>query len=89
MEIEHLRREYLHGGLRREDLLGDPIAQFELWLDQAIKMGINDPTAMSVATVAPDGQPSQRDTERARRRETFAKDEGPSQRGEETTIRLC
>ena len=60
MEIEHLRREYLHGGLRREDLLGDPIAQFELWLDQAIKMGINDPTAMSVATVAPDGQPSQR-----------------------------
>ena len=38
----------------------DPIVQFEVWMQQAIEAGINDPTAMTVATVSPDGQPSQR-----------------------------
>ncbi|RRJ82982.1 pyridoxamine 5'-phosphate oxidase [Aestuariirhabdus litorea] len=60
MEIEKLRREYLHGGLHRKDLKADPIAQFELWLQQAIDAKLPDPTAMSVATVSADGYPSQR-----------------------------
>jgi len=60
MDISQLRREYLRGGLRRRDLDPDPIAQFRHWLDQAGEVGISDPTAMCVATVAADGQPSQR-----------------------------
>ena len=60
MELENLRREYLLGGLNRENLLADPIKQFELWLQQAIDLEIHDPTAMVIATVAEDGQPSQR-----------------------------
>lgn len=60
MDIEHFRREYLQGGLRREDLLADPVEQFQLWLDQTVASGIGDPTAMVVGTVSPDGQPSQR-----------------------------
>lgn len=60
MELEDLRREYLRGELNREDLLDDPIDQFQIWLKQAIELGINDPTAMSVATVDAEGQPSQR-----------------------------
>lgn len=60
MELENLRREYLFGGLTRESLLADPIKQFELWLQQAIDLQIHDPTAMVVATVDEDGQPSQR-----------------------------
>ena len=60
MDLENLRREYLHGGLRRQDLLSDPVDQFKRWLDQAIEMKINDPTAMTVATVGSEGQPSQR-----------------------------
>lgn len=60
MELENLRREYLQGGLNREDLNADPVKQLEFWLQQAIDLQLDDPTAMVVATVAADGQPSQR-----------------------------
>lgn len=60
MDLEELRREYLRGGLSRDDLNTDPIAQFELWMQQAIATEMHDPTAMTVATVDASGQPSQR-----------------------------
>ncbi len=60
MELEQIRREYLMGGLRRNDLAPDPFAQFARWMDQAIASGIHDPTAMTLATVDAQGQPSQR-----------------------------
>lgn len=60
MDIDQIRREYLSGGLHREDLDADPIRQFQSWLQQAIDAELVDPTAMTVATVDADGQPSQR-----------------------------
>ena len=60
MDIENFRREYLQGGLNREDLQDDPIAQFKTWLFQAVESGIGDPTAMVVSTVSAEGRPSQR-----------------------------
>lgn len=60
MDLESLRREYLHGGLSREDLTDDPHDQFGLWMQQALDLKIHDPTAMTIATVSDDGQPSQR-----------------------------
>jgi len=60
MDLESLRREYLHGGLNREDLLEDPFAQFAKWMQQAIDLQLGDPTAMTIATVSKEGQPSQR-----------------------------
>ncbi|MFB9135433.1 pyridoxamine 5'-phosphate oxidase [Vibrio olivae] len=60
MELEDIRREYIRGGLRRKDLLADPIKQFDVWLQQAIDAKLTDPTAMTVATVDEDGQPFQR-----------------------------
>jgi len=60
MDIDSLRREYTRGGLKREDLQPEPLAQFEHWLKQAIDAGLDDPTAMTVATVDAQGQPSQR-----------------------------
>lgn len=60
MDLESLRREYLRGGLNREDLEADPFAQFEKWMQQAIDLQFSDPTAMTVATVDAEGQPSQR-----------------------------
>ena len=51
MDIEDFRREYLQGGLQREDLRDDPVEQFESWLSQAVAGGITDPTAMVLATV--------------------------------------
>lgn len=60
MDLESLRREYLHGGLSREDLVENPIEQFKIWMQQAIDLKVGDPTAMTIATVALNGQPSQR-----------------------------
>ncbi|WP_372798921.1 pyridoxal 5'-phosphate synthase, partial [Pontiella sp.] len=60
MDLESIRREYLKDGLHRKDLPDDPVEQFERWLDQAMKADIPDPTAMTLATVDEDGQPSQR-----------------------------
>ncbi|WP_105188192.1 pyridoxamine 5'-phosphate oxidase [Pseudoalteromonas sp. T1lg48] len=60
MKLDDIRREYLQGGLDESMLEADPIAQFEKWLEQAIEAQIPDPTAMVVATVDEQGQPSQR-----------------------------
>ena len=60
MDLESFRREYLRGGLHRKDLQKDPIEQFSIWMQQALDLGIIDPTAMTMSTVASDGQPSQR-----------------------------
>ncbi len=59
MDLESLRREY-KGGLRRKDLADNPFVQFERWMEEVLQLGIVDPTAMTIATVSPDGQPSQR-----------------------------
>jgi pyridoxamine 5'-phosphate oxidase len=40
--------------------LEDPILQFQNWLKQAKAAGISEPTAMTLATTAADGQPSAR-----------------------------
>lgn len=60
MDIANLRREYTHGGLRREDLPINPLDLFEKWLRQACDARLVDPTAMCVATVDASGQPFQR-----------------------------
>jgi pyridoxamine 5'-phosphate oxidase len=61
MKLEDIRREYTLAGLSREQLTDDPISQFDHWFKQAVDAQLNaDPTAMSLATVDKDGQPSQR-----------------------------
>lgn len=60
MDLSQFRREYLKGGLTRKELEQDPQKQFSLWFEQARKTSIADPTAMILATVGPNGQPSQR-----------------------------
>jgi pyridoxamine 5'-phosphate oxidase len=60
VELDRIRREYLQGGLRRNDLPEHPLQLFDTWQQQIIESGLLDPTAMVLATVASDGQPSQR-----------------------------
>jgi len=60
MQLQDYRREYLQGGLRRQQLASDPIAQFEQWMQQSIQAKLPDPTAMTLATVDDQGQPAQR-----------------------------
>jgi pyridoxamine 5'-phosphate oxidase len=60
MSLQDNRREYDYGKLTRDSLLDNPFEQFKLWMDQALEAGIQDPTAMSVATVDSSGKPWQR-----------------------------
>jgi pyridoxamine 5'-phosphate oxidase len=46
--------------LEREDLLEDPVAQFQRWLDAAEEAGVPLPNAMAVATADVKGRPSVR-----------------------------
>ncbi len=57
MNLADERRNYLRGELHRADLRPDPIAQFNLWLDEANRAGVLEPTALSLATVGRDGRP--------------------------------
>ena len=59
-DLQGIRRDYLRGTLSREDLLENPVAQFQLWLDQALSTELTDPTAMVLATSSREGQVSQR-----------------------------
>jgi len=61
VDLSQFRRDYLLGGLSRKDLDPDPQKQFSLWFEQARQTNaIPDPTAMILATVGANGQPSQR-----------------------------
>lgn len=60
MDLNHLRREYHKEGLPLDQLEEDPFRQFEIWMQDAIGFGLSDPTAMTLATVDSNGQPTQR-----------------------------
>lgn len=60
MDISTYRQDYQNTPLTRDQLDADPMRQFTLWFEQACKAGLVEPNAMSLATVAADGQPSLR-----------------------------
>lgn len=60
MSLEEERREYRYGRLTKKSLLDTPSAQFESWMSQALEAKIQDPTAMSIGTLGPNGMPWQR-----------------------------
>ena len=49
-DLTNLRKEFRQNGLNRSELDNDPFKQFSLWFSQAIKLGIVEPSAMSLAT---------------------------------------
>src|SRR5437588_10577274 len=53
------RHEYIGEGLRRTDLETDPIKEFHKWFAAAIKAGIHDANAVTLATCA-ENKPSAR-----------------------------
>ncbi len=60
MNLESIRREYLKQGLSKDQLNPNPTTQLSHWLTQASELELIDATAMNLATVDADGQPSQR-----------------------------
>jgi pyridoxamine 5'-phosphate oxidase len=56
----HTRRDYVAAPLRRSNLAEDPLEQFHRWFSDAVAAGIEDVTAMALATATGDGTPSVR-----------------------------
>ena len=60
VDIAALRKSYERAELDESSALGDPLAQFDAWLQQAIAAAVPEPTAMTLASVGGDGRPSTR-----------------------------
>jgi len=58
--LADLRLDYGRASLTEHDVLDDPIAQFGKWFEEALRAKVNEPNAMSVATVDAQGKPSSR-----------------------------
>lgn len=58
--LADLRLDYGRASLTETDVMDDPIAQFGKWFEEAMHAKVNEPNAMSVATVDADGKPSAR-----------------------------
>lgn len=60
MDLSDFRKEYSSRGLHRADLDADPVGMFARWFAQATELGVYEPNAMTLATITPQGVPSQR-----------------------------
>lgn len=60
MMLENIRKEYAQKTLDEWSVNPDPFIQFTLWFEEVIHAGIEEPTAMFLATSGADGKPSGR-----------------------------
>lgn len=60
LDLTRLRRAHEAAGLTEADLPADPLVLLREWLDAATESGLDEPNAMVVGTVGPDGRPSSR-----------------------------
>ncbi len=60
VELQKLREEYSLNSLDENDVLQNPIEQFKLWLEEALKAHVPEPNAMNIATVDSEGKPHSR-----------------------------
>jgi len=58
--VADLRKDYGQASLDESEVADTPIAQFTRWFEEALKAEVNEPNAMSVATVGEDGRPTSR-----------------------------
>ena len=60
MNLSDIRRDYQLKQLDPREVDGDPVRQFEIWMNEALDAKISDPTAMTLATATAEGKPSAR-----------------------------
>ncbi len=58
--VAALRKDYGQAVLDESMAASDPFTQFDRWFEEALKAEVNEPNAMSVATVDARGRPSSR-----------------------------
>jgi pyridoxamine 5'-phosphate oxidase len=59
-DLTAIRKDYARAGLHERDVDPSPIAQLDKWLHEAIAAEHPEPTAMTLATASPDGEPAAR-----------------------------
>jgi len=59
-KLANLREDYSKKKLDIDDVLDNPLKQFETWINEALQSEIPEPNAMTLSTVNPDGIPSAR-----------------------------
>ena len=59
-DIAAIRKDYVQHELSKSQVNANPVEQFRLWLNEALKSEVNEPTAMTVSTVSSQGIPSSR-----------------------------
>lgn len=60
LNIADIRKEYSRRKISIDEILNNPVDQFEVWLKDAIDANVPEPTAMCLSTVSHDGSPSSR-----------------------------
>ncbi|MGY2132536.1 pyridoxamine 5'-phosphate oxidase [Hymenobacter sp. HD11105] len=60
LQLADLRKTYAQRTLTEADVQPDAMRQFRTWLDEAIAAQIDEPTAVTLATVGANGQPTTR-----------------------------
>ncbi len=60
LDLEAVRREYSSHSLSRKDLPSEPIELLSQWVEEALHLKVNEPTAMLVASATKEGKPSMR-----------------------------
>lgn len=58
--IANIRKEYGQQEFDEANIISNPFEQFEVWLQDAIKRDVLEPTAMTLATSTFEGKPSAR-----------------------------
>ncbi len=58
--VADLRREYARARLDEANVSPDPITEFARWFDEAVKAEVQEPNAMTLASVSAEGMPSAR-----------------------------
>ena len=60
LDLSSIRREYLLKSLSTDKAVNDPLAQFSLWMQEAIHAQLPEPTAMILTTCGKNMQPTAR-----------------------------
>lgn len=58
--VANFRNEYISHGIDENRLAINPIDQFEIWFQEAVKSKVPEPNALHLATATSDGKPSGR-----------------------------
>ncbi|NQW29657.1 MAG: pyridoxamine 5'-phosphate oxidase [Ignavibacteria bacterium] len=59
-DLSKIRTEYSGKPLTKDSVAGDPLTQFNIWMNEALAANANEPTAMVVSTVSERYTPSSR-----------------------------